>query len=74
MFGDCRMLKKSLRKSAMLWGATKVYSSRWSLRGVTLLLLDLDDDEDCEDGIDISVGLGELAIVIFLFGDVKKTL
>jgi hypothetical protein len=51
-----------------------VCSSRWSLRGVTLLLLDLEDDEDCDGGIDISVGLGELAIVIFLLGDVGKTL
>jgi hypothetical protein len=68
------MSKNSLRKLAILWGATKVCSSRWSLRGVTLLLLDLEDDEGCDDGIDISVGLGELAIVIFLLGDVGKTL
>jgi hypothetical protein len=58
--GDCKMSKNSLRKSAMLYGATKVCWSRWSFRGVAFL-----DNEDCDDdGIDISVGLGELAIVV----------
>jgi hypothetical protein len=35
------------------------------LPGVALRLLDVDDDEDCDDdGMDISVGLGELTIVV----------
>jgi hypothetical protein len=59
------MSKNCLRKSAMLCGATKVCSSRWSFLGVALLVLDLDDDDDCDDNrIDISVGLGELTIVV----------
>jgi hypothetical protein len=56
------MSKNSLRISAILWGAGKVCLSKWSLRGVTLLLLDLDEDYD--EGVNVSVGLGKLAIVV----------
>jgi hypothetical protein len=46
-------------------GATKVLFSRWALPGSAVLLLDLDDDDDCEeDEKDRRVGLGEADIMI----------
>jgi hypothetical protein len=49
----------------MLSGATKVLFNRWALPGSAVLLLDLDDDDDCEnDGIDRRVGLGEADMMV----------
>jgi hypothetical protein len=49
----------------MFSGATKVLFSRWALPGFAVLLLDLDDDDNCEeDEEDRRVGLGEADIMI----------
>jgi hypothetical protein len=43
----------------------KVLFSRWALSGSAVLLLDLDDDDDCEEyERDRRVGLGEADIMI----------
>jgi hypothetical protein len=52
------MEKNWRRNWAMLSGATKVLFNRW-------VLLDLDDDDDCEEGgIDRRVGLGEADMMV----------
>ena len=49
----------------MLSGATKVLFNRWALSGSAVLLLDIDDGDDCEeDGIDKRVGLGEADMMV----------
>lgn len=59
------MEKNWRRNWAMLSGATKVLFSRWALPGSAVLLLDLDDDDDCEEyEVDGRVGLGEADIMI----------
>jgi hypothetical protein len=48
----------------MLSGATKVLFNRWALPGSAVLLLDLDDDDYEEDGIDRRVWLGEADMMV----------
>jgi hypothetical protein len=53
------------RNWAMLSGATKVLFNRWALSGSAVLLLDIDDGDDCEeDGIDKHVGLSEADMMV----------
>jgi hypothetical protein len=47
--GACKMEKNCWCNWAMLSGAVKVLFSRWVLRGFAVLVLDLDDDDDCEE-------------------------
>jgi len=59
------MEKNCWRNWAMLSGAIKMLFNRWRLPGSAVLLLDLDDDDDCEeDGLDRRVGLGEADMMV----------
>ena len=59
------MEKNCWRNWAMLSGAIKVLFNRWPLRGFAVLVLDLDDDDDCEEeGLDRHVGLGEADMMV----------
>jgi hypothetical protein len=59
------MEKNCRRNWAMLSGAIKVLFNRWALPGSAVLLLDLDDDDACEeDGVHRRVGLGEADMMV----------
>jgi hypothetical protein len=61
--GIVKRKKSWWRNLPMLSGAR--YSNRWELPCSAVLLLDLDDDDDCEeDGIDRRVGLSKADMMV----------